>query len=258
MKMLLGLIKPSGGSIEIMGMEMNEKNRSKILSNVGSLIENPAYYEHLTGMENMKIMRNLMNVSDENIPDILKTVNIYDSRNKKVKDYSLGMKQRLGIAMALISYPSILILDEPINGLDPAGIIEIRNLIKTLPEKYGMTVIISSHILSEIEHICDDIAVIEDGKIIFEDEISVLKEKGREQIGIDISDLALAKKILNDRKIASKIGNNRLMLEKLSDDKIAEINRIFVENGLKVYRIELIKKSLEEIFLDLTGKKVRI
>ena len=129
MKMLLGLIKPSGGSIEIMGMEMNEKNRSKILSNVGSLIENPAYYEHLTGMENMKIMRNLMNVSDENIPDILKTVNIYDSRNKKVKDYSLGMKQRLGIAMALISYPSILILDEPINGLDPAGIIEIRNLI---------------------------------------------------------------------------------------------------------------------------------
>lgn len=102
------------------------------------------------------------------------------------------------------------------------------------------------------------IAVIEDGKIIFEDEISVLKEKGREQIGIDISDLALAKKILNDRKIASKIENNRLMLEKLSDDKIAEINRIFVENGLKVYRIELIKKSLEEIFLDLTGKKVRI
>lgn len=258
MKMLLGLIKPSGGSIEIMGMEMNEKNRSKILSNIGSLIENPAYYEHLTGMENMKIMRNLMNVSEENIPDILKTVNIYDSRNKKVKDYSLGMKQRLGIAMALISYPSILILDEPINGLDPAGIIEIRNLIKTLPEKYGMTVIISSHILSEIEHICDDIAVIEDGNIIFEDEISVLKEKGREQIGIDVSNLALAKKILNDRKIASKIENNRLMLEKLSDDKIAEINRIFVENGLKVYRIELIKKSLEEIFLDLTGKKVRI
>lgn len=102
------------------------------------------------------------------------------------------------------------------------------------------------------------IAVIEDGKIIFEDEISVLKEKGREQIGIEVSDLSLARKILNDRKIASKIENNRLMLEKLSDDKIAEINRIFVENGLKVYRIELIKKSLEEIFLDLTGKKVSI
>ena len=142
--MLLGLVKPTNGKIEILNKEFNDKNRISILKNIGALIESPSYYDHLTGLENMRIMQKLLNAPSKNIEKALNIVRLQNAKDKKVRNYSLGMKQRLGIAMAILNFPKLLILDEPTNGLDPSGIHEIRELIKNFPKEYGMTVIISS------------------------------------------------------------------------------------------------------------------
>lgn len=146
LKMILGLIHPDQGSIKIFGKVMNSANRLSILRQTGSLIENPGGYGHLSGLENMQIIQKLKGVSEAEIAPALKTVRLYDQRDKKLSIYSLGMKQRLGIAMAILGNPKLLILDEPTNGLDPAGIQEIRQLICSLPKEKNMTVIISSHL----------------------------------------------------------------------------------------------------------------
>lgn len=148
LKMLLGLAKPTDGRITLFGRELG-KHRRSILNQIGSLIESPSYYGHLTGLENMRVMQKLRGVPSKNIDEVLRIVRLENQKDKKVEHYSLGMKQRLGIAMALISYPKLLILDEPTNGLDPAGIGEIRELIKSLPRQYGITVLLSSQLLSE-------------------------------------------------------------------------------------------------------------
>src|SRR5699024_5789234 len=149
-RMLLGLMKPTSGSIHIFNQDLN-KERIDILKHVGSLVENPSYYPHLTAKENLEVIRKIYQVSRSRIGDVLEVVRLQDVADKKVKAFSLGMKQRLGIAIALLHQPKLLILDEPTNGLDPSGIIEIRHLIKRLPEEFGMTVLISSHLLSEID-----------------------------------------------------------------------------------------------------------
>ena len=174
MKMLLGLVKPTSGTIEIMGKPFNEKNRRDILASVGSLIESPSYYGHLTGRENMEIIRRLLDLPKKNIEEAVHIVRMENQMEKKVKNYSLGMKQRLGIAMALARFPKLLILDEPTNGLDPAGIEEMRELIKMLPKQYGMTVMISSHILSEIDQMATVVGIINQGCLIFQERMSVL------------------------------------------------------------------------------------
>ena len=166
LKMLLGLVKPSKGDIEIFGKSL-KRHRSTILQRTGSLIESPSYYGHLTGLENMKVMQRLRNVPDQNVEEALRIVRLENQKNKKAEQYSLGMKQRLGIAMSLLAFPKLLILDEPTNGLDPAGIGEIRELIKSLPKRYGMTVLISSHLLSEIDQIATSVGIISEGKLLF-------------------------------------------------------------------------------------------
>jgi len=166
LKMLLGLVKPSKGDIEIFGKSL-KRHRSTILQRTGSLIESPSYYGHLTGLENMKVMQRLRNVPDQNVEEALRIVRLENQKNKKAEQYSLGMKQRLGIAMSLLAFPKLLILDEPTNGLDPAGIGGIRELIKSLPKRYGMTVLISSHLLSEIDQIATSVGIISEGKLLF-------------------------------------------------------------------------------------------
>lgn len=178
LKLLLGLIKPSQGSISFYGQKMTDKNRLSILKTTGSLIESPSYYGHLTGAENLQIIAKLKGVSAQDITDVLHTVRLYEQKDKKVKHYSLGMKQRLGIAMALLGNPQILILDEPTNGLDPAGIQEIRELIKSLPETQDMTVIVSSHLLSEVEQMADMVGIINHGEMIFQGSIQKLAASG--------------------------------------------------------------------------------
>ena len=145
LKLLLGLIRPTGGRIMILGKEVNQKNRLSILAKTGSLIESPAYYGHLSGKENLRIICTLKDVPFQEADRVLKIVRMTEQQNKKVGQYSLGMKQRLGLAAALLGSPDLLLLDEPTNGLDPAGIQEMRRLICSLPEKYGITIVVSSH-----------------------------------------------------------------------------------------------------------------
>ena len=175
MKILLGLIKADTGVAEILGKKMNPANRFRINQNTGSLIESPGFYPHLTAQENLEIIARYKKLGEKDIKEVLKIVQLFDRKDDKVKSYSLGMKQRLGIAMALMGKPEILILDEPTNGLDPAGIQEIRNLIRSIPKKYGSTVIISSHLLSEVEQMADYVGIINKGELIFEGPLSELE-----------------------------------------------------------------------------------
>ena len=178
LKLLLGLLKPGAGTITFFGQKMTEKNRLSILKHTGSLIESPSFYGHLTGLENMQIIAKLKKVPAREITNVLQTVRLYDQKDKKVKQYSLGMKQRLGIAMALLGNPRVLILDEPTNGLDPAGIQEIREFIKELPIIRQMTVIVSSHLLSEMEQMADMVGIINHGELIFQGTLEALEAKG--------------------------------------------------------------------------------
>lgn len=150
----------------------------KILKNIGSLIETPSYYGHLTGKENLEIIQTILKVPKSNIDKVLKIVRLESQAEKKVRAYSLGMKQRLGIASAMLAFPKLLILDEPTNGLDPSGIQEIRDLIRSLPKKYGMTVIVSSHLLSEIDQMADDIGIIAKGRMRFQGSLEALHTMG--------------------------------------------------------------------------------
>ena len=256
MKMLLGLVKPTSGTIEIMGKLFNEKNRKGILQSVGSLIEAPSYYGHLTGHENMELIRRLLDLPQKNIDEAIHIVRLENQMNKKVKNYSLGMKQRLGIAMALAREPKLLILDEPTNGLDPAGIEEMRGLIKTLPSKYGMTVMISSHILSEIDQMATVIGIINQGSLIFQERMSVLDEQRKPQIILKTSDDDTAYRFL--AKLNPQRTLNGLQLGALTDEQTGAVVRELCSNNLSVYRVEEHRESLEDIFLTLTGKELTL
>ena len=186
-RMLLGLMKPSSGTIKIFQKDVT-RDRINILAKIGSLVENPSYYPHLTAYENLEALRKILGVPKSRIDEVLAIVRLKDAANKKVKGFSLGMKQRLGIAASLLHNPELLILDEPTNGLDPSGIIEIRNLIKRLPSEYGMTIIISSHLLSEIDQMATQVGIVSKGKMIFQDSIEAMRKSAQPKVFIKVSD----------------------------------------------------------------------
>ena len=256
MKMLLGLVKPTSGTIEIMGKPFNEKPRRDILASVGSLIESPSYYGHLTGRENMEIIRRLLDLPQKNIEEAVHIVRMENQMEKKVKNYSLGMKQRLGIAMALARFPKLLILDEPTNGLDPAGIEEMRELIKTLPKQYGMTVMISSHILSEIDQMATVVGIINQGCLIFQERMSVLDTQREPQIVLRTSDNNRAYQLL--KKVNPQRTADGLQIGALTDEQTGAVVQCLCSNGISVYRVEEHRESLEDIFLNLTGKELTL
>ncbi|MBJ8042916.1 ABC transporter ATP-binding protein [Bacillus cereus group sp. N17] len=252
-KMLLGLVKPTNGDIKIFGQDL-KTNRLNILKQIGSLVESPSYYGHLTGYENLEIIRRMLNVPRKNIDEVLEIVRLKNQKEKLVKNYSLGMKQRLGIASSLLAFPKLLILDEPTNGLDPSGIHEIRELIKELPSKYGMTVIISSHLLSEIDHIATQVGIIQNGVLIFQDDIAKLRQQSNSIIRMKVDNLSDAHKILLRNEIFSKIEGDSLVLNTYTEEQVAQANRLMINNNMSVYRIEEEKRTLEDIFLELTAK----
>ena len=256
MKMLLGLVKPTSGTIEIMGKPFNEKTRRDILASVGSLIESPSYYGHLTGRENMEIIRRLLDLPQKNIEEAVHIVRMENQMEKKVKNYSLGMKQRLGIAMALARFPKLLILDEPTNGLDPAGIEEMRELIKMLPKQYGMTVMISSHILSEIDQMATVVGIINQGCLIFQERMSVLDMQREPQIILRTSDNNRAYQLL--KKVNPQRTADGLQIGALTDEQTGAVVQCLCSNGISVYRVEEHRESLEDIFLNLTGKELTL
>ena len=189
LKMILGLIKKDAGEIKMFGEDVSAKNLLSLLHKTGSLIENPGGYPHLSGLENMQIIAKLKGVNESEIEKALKTVRLYEQKDKKLGAYSLGMKQRLGIAMALLGEPKFLILDEPSNGLDPAGIMEIRNLITSLPKERDITVLISSHLLNEIEQMADYVGIIHKGQMLYQGKLSELESTGEnlEQIFLELT-----------------------------------------------------------------------
>ncbi|MGE7952369.1 ABC transporter ATP-binding protein [Lysinibacillus xylanilyticus] len=250
-RMLLGLIKPTKGNIEIFGQSL-KKDRLQILQRIGSLVESPTFYGNLTGLENLEAVRRLRNLSENRVNEVLEVVRLTKVANRLTKEYSLGMKQRLGIATALLSKPDLLILDEPTNGLDPSGIQEIRELIKKLPES-GMSVLLSSHLLSEIDQMATQVGIIHSGKMIFQDSIEQLRQKRKPLLKIGVSDLAEANTILKRKGLMTDLQKDFLWLHQTEPEFVSEINSILVHSGLSVYRLEEVKRTLEDIFLELTG-----
>ncbi len=248
MKMMLGLIHSTNGSVEVMGQTLNSKNRLQILSNMGSLIESPSYYGHLTASENLEITCLLKNIPRGEITEILKVVGLENTGKKVVSKFSLGMKQRLGIANALIGKPKILLLDEPTNGLDPQGIVEIRELIKSLPKLYGITVLISSHLLSEIEQMADYVSIIHKGVVKFQGEMKELKKFDDRHLKISTTDDLKALNLCNNLKIEGEF----LRYPSNSNDELVSDIKLLANNGVYPTRIIESAINLEDIFLDMT------
>ena len=254
LKMILGLVRPTAGDIRVLGKKMDGQNRLAVLRQVGSLIESPSYYGHLTGEENLRIVQTLRGVPEKNIREVLQIVRLDGQRGKKVAHYSLGMKQRLGLAAALLGYPKLLILDEPTNGLDPAGIQEMRELICSLPERFGMTVVVSSHLLSEIDQMADHVAIIREGELVFQDTLEALHGRSRHHLALRTTNNAVARAILQEKSVPCQEEEGYLILPILSDEIAAQLTRLLGARNLGVIRLEERQKSLEDIFLELTGK----
>ena len=258
LKMILGLVQPTAGSIRVLGKQMNRTNRLAVLRQVGSLIESPSYYGHLTGEENLRIVQTLRGVPEKSIREVLQIVRLDGQRGKKVAHYSLGMKQRLGLAAALLGYPRLLILDEPTNGLDPAGIQEMRELIRSLPGRFGMTVVVSSHLLSEIDQMADHVAIIREGELVFQDSLEVLHGHSRHHLALRTSNNTVARSLLAGQSVTCREEEGYLILPILPDETAAQLTRFLAENQLGVVRLEERQKSLEDIFLELTGRAVSL
>ncbi|MBU8757178.1 ABC transporter ATP-binding protein [Priestia megaterium] len=251
-RMLLGLIKPSEGNFYIFGKDFR-KNRLDILRNVGSLVEYPSYYGQLTGHENLEAIRRIVNAPSNRITEVLKIVRLKDAAHRLVKEYSLGMKQRLGIAAALLQNPKLLILDEPTNGLDPAGIHEIRGLIKELANKYEMTILISSHLLSEVDQLASQVGIIVKGKLIFQNSIQNLHKKSSPTFKIGVNTPENAARFLQQKGWNTTIESGYLYIQETKLDVISKINKELVYGGFLVHCLQENKKSLEDIYLSLTN-----
>lgn len=255
MKMLLGLTKPTSGEVTIWGQSLcgNEK---KSLPRIGSLIESPGFYPNLTGTENLRIFATLRGVSNKNaIQNALELVGLPYRDKKLFSQYSLGMKQRLAIALAVMHDPELLILDEPINGLDPIGIAEVRSFIRGLCNERGKTILISSHILSEISLLADDIGIIDHGVLLEEESLAQLEAKSNKHIRFTVSDTAQAAIILEhnfQEDMFTIEDDHHLRLNRI-DVPVAKMVAAFVENGLAVSEAAVSEESLEDYFKRVTG-----
>ena len=254
LKMVLGLARPTAGEITVFGKPVNPRNRIAIPKQVGSLIESPSYYGHLTGEENLRIVQTLRGVPEKDIKEVLSIVRLDGQKGKQVAHYSLGMKQRLGLAAALLGFPKLLILDEPTNGLDPAGIQEMRELICSLPGQFGMTVLVSSHLLSEIDQMADHVGIIREGELVFQDTLAALHARSRHHLALRTTDNGEAARLLGESRIPCTLEEGYLILPLLTDADAAKLSRFLAAHRVDLLRMEERQKSLEDIFLELTGK----
>lgn len=255
MKMLLGLTTPTSGKIKIFGKNIRE-NEKEILPRIGSLIESPGFYPNLTATENLKIFADLRGLKDSKyIKGALELVNLPYRDKKLFSQYSLGMKQRLAIALAIMHNPELLILDEPINGLDPIGIAEVRSFIKELCDERGKTILISSHILSEISLLADDVGIIDHGKLLEEESLKELEAKNTKFIHFLVSDARQAAQIIltefNNKNMQVVDGNNLYLYDTTLPTDV--INRLLFERGINIYQVHLCEDTLEDYFKKITG-----
>jgi lantibiotic transport system ATP-binding protein len=254
LSLLLGLLNKQEGDIQIFGQHLHE-NRIRILKKIGALIESPSLYGHLTAKENLEIYRADFGTSKERISEVLNIVGLAYTGKKVAKRFSLGMKQRLAIALALLPNPELLILDEPSNGLDPAGIIELRELIKSLNKKYGMTILISSHLLGEVEKMVSHIGIIFNGKMLFQGplpDLQAFQQNGSKLI-INTSDNEAAIKLLEEYSPLREEDN--ISVAYYNKDQAAAIQKTLNQNNLDIYLLHPKVNDLEQLFIDLTSAK---
>lgn len=254
MKMILSLISRTAGEIEVFGQSIGTDKQ--YLNQIGSMIEEPSYYPNLTGYENLLVFQKILGFDQKNIQETLKIVGLDQPKNKKklVKDYSLGMKQRLALAFALVKKPRLLILDEPTNGLDPAGIHEIRELIIKLAKEQGITVFISTHILSEVEHIADRVGIINHGQLVYEGEIRKIQSNKWLEVRGDFRGRreAISQVLFGYPCKMLEIQEDKLKLTNLADQQISSLLRDLIVEEVPIYEVKQEQETLESIFLNLT------
>jgi ABC-2 type transport system ATP-binding protein len=253
-RMLVGLIKPTEGTI-VIGEHNVRTSFKEAMRQVGSIVENPELYTYLTGWENLKqFARMLGNISDERIHEIAKKVHLDGRIHDKVKTYSLGMKQRLGIAQALLGNPKLLILDEPTNGLDPAGIRELREFVRYLVEEENISVFVSSHMLHEVQMMCDRVAIINHGKTVTVATMEELVDRTAEKVEWIIEPLQQAKLVLEqEEEVYDLVEEEDILLCRMPVEKISTYTKRFVEQGMHVRGVRTVAVTLEDLFMELTG-----
>ncbi len=253
MKMILSLVDPTSGEIFVNKKDIRKDKN--YLSQIGSMIEEPSYYPNLTGYENLLVFQKMVGFDKNNIWPTLELVGLADEKDRKklVKAYSLGMKQRLSLAFALVKKPKILLLDEPTNGLDPAGIHEIRELIVELAKEKGLTVFISSHILTEIEHIADRVGIINHGRLVYEGEIEAIKSNTWIEIGGDFSQSNIVQTLVELGTVEILgASTSHVKLSNIDNNQLANVVSYLTENGYRIFRVVRESETLEDIFLSLT------
>ena len=252
LRLLLGLLKKQEGSIQLFGKEFDQ-HRLESLKNIGSLIEQPSLYGHLTAKENLEVYRKVYDAAKENIASVLQLVGLEGTGAKKAKQFSLGMKQRLSIAIALLHNPELLILDEPTNGLDPNGIIETRELIKKLNREKGVTIIVSSHILAEVERMATHVGIIHKGKLLFQGTLPELQNMKNRQsfLQIDTTDNPSALHLLAAQ--GAEMRNGYVVLPFKDKSMTAAIARRLIEQNIDLYLLQPQQNDLEQLFIDITS-----
>ncbi len=255
-RMLLGLIRPDAGEVRLFGKPLRS-HRLEVLRQVSALVESPNLYPQLTGYENMEVTRRMLGLPRLSIDRAMGMTGILDAKKKLVKAYSLGMKQRLALAMALMPEPALLILDEPTNGLDPEGILDVRELISNLPKKMSMTVFLSSHLLSEVEQVATHIGIVNCGKLLFEGSLNQLQAERQQYLLLASDRPEQARELVTRNGWRLLPGSNgRLKLEVNGPADAALVNRQLVKEGVNVHQLELVQPSLEDIFMTLTHQVV--
>lgn len=253
-RMLAGLVKPTSGRIRICGYDVQRDFR-QAMRHMGSIVENPALYTYMSGRENLQLFARMLGVGVERIDEVVRQVGLKGRADDKVKTYSLGMRQRLGIAQALLGHPKVLILDEPTNGLDPSGMRELRAFIRRLADRQGVTVFVSSHILSEIEAMCDRVAIVSAGRLVH---IASVRKRNTDEHCPTVWHLQPVEKAISVMQSHSDVNTVKLESDGtvkagIPADKIAEVNRALLKAGVAVSGIEREKPSLEDWFMTLTG-----
>ncbi|NUO03185.1 MAG: ABC transporter ATP-binding protein [Saprospiraceae bacterium] len=254
LRLILGLLTKQQGDIRLFGKSF-EQHRAEVLRQIGSLIESPSIYGHLTAAENLLIWQKVYQCPQKRIPEVLELVGLSNTGAKKAGQFSLGMKQRLAIAVALLHEPALLILDEPTNGLDPGGIVEMRTLLKTLNESYGITILISSHLLSEIEKLVTEVGIINRGKMVFQGTLEALMERQQQAASLvfEVNRAEQALNIIASHHPTAILAQGRLKLPAMSNEKTAAITRLLVTEGIDIYGITRGDNDLETIFMNITN-----
>jgi len=252
LRLILGLLKPQQGEIRIFGKRFADE-RIAILKNVGSMIESPSLYDHLSAAENLRLLQLIHRCPASRIAEVLALVGLADTGTKRAKQFSLGMRQRLAIAGTLLHRPSLIILDEPTNGLDPSGIIEIRNLLIELNRRHGCTIVVSSHLLTEIEKVATHVGILGKGMLLFQGTIDELRRRRQEVLSVRVStsDNIAAMQTIGEAGIDAQFIDDEIVLPPLSGERIAALNRRLIARELDVYELRTVRNDLETIFLNM-------